>query len=486
MFQFSDEYIAELLRQIYAGEITAYDLPESLYHSIADNLKTALYEGFGGNLSKFADTPDFELLTELRENIYMFSAAKTFQQVKEISSQLTDGDRVRTRSEFNKIGAETFDKWNNDWGKSEYNTAVAQASMANKWANIQRSKDVLPNLSYSTSGGDVCDICAPLDGLTLPVDAPEWDTIYPPNHFNCMCIVTQEDDTAEISDPEITQDTYDEVTDKMSDVFMMNSGKDHVIFSDDHPYFDVAPKDVDFAKSNFGLPIPPVSDELPRNTRKEQMSRSENIIEDNLGLKPKKIVIADDLSLDTYTAMNDQLAALFNEYKVAEVYSPKATPVIKFKSTSRVYGQIASSNDGTYLEEINFGSQTSKDRIDDSAILRKKSRVDPENINLSTLTHEFAHLITVDRQQVRYATDERLKDFMPDLRAIKAKYLKEIKELYKKSSRIAELTDVYLGDYASTNINEFMAEAFTEYKLCKNPSKYAIEVGKLIDKTFKR
>ena len=31
-----------------------------------------------------------------------------------------------------------------------------------------------------------------------------------------------------------------------------------------------------------------------------------------------------------------------------------------------------------------------------------------------------------------------------------------------------------------------MAEAFTEYKLNSNPSKYALEVGKLIDKYFKK
>ncbi len=31
-----------------------------------------------------------------------------------------------------------------------------------------------------------------------------------------------------------------------------------------------------------------------------------------------------------------------------------------------------------------------------------------------------------------------------------------------------------------------MAEGFTEYKLNSNPSKYAIQIGKLIDQYFKR
>ena len=39
-------------------------------------------------------------------------------------------------------------------------------------------------------------------------------------------------------------------------IFKMNPGKDKVIFNKEHPYFDVAPKDKDFAKRNFDLPIP--------------------------------------------------------------------------------------------------------------------------------------------------------------------------------------------------------------------------------------
>jgi hypothetical protein len=38
--------------------------------------------------------------------------------------------------------------------------------------------------------------------------------------------------------------------------FRMNSGKDRIIFSPDHPYFQVPEKDRDFASENFGLPIP--------------------------------------------------------------------------------------------------------------------------------------------------------------------------------------------------------------------------------------
>lgn len=253
---YSDAKIKQLLDGVYDGSITDRELPEDLYHAIADYLKKGIYEGFGGNLKDFAKTPDFELLNELRENIYMFSAAKTYQQVKDISSLLTDGDTVRTRSEFNKLGREAFSTWNDDYGKSEYNTAIAQASMASKWNDIERNKEILSVLSYSTIG-DACDICGPLDGFTAPVSDPVWYTITPTNHFNCFCTLTQhEEGEKELTPTEDKEVIYEQVTEKMSPVFMMNPGKDKVIFNDEHPYFDVSPKDKDYAADNFDLPIP--------------------------------------------------------------------------------------------------------------------------------------------------------------------------------------------------------------------------------------
>lgn len=259
---YSDEQIKALLDGIYEGSVTDDNLPEELYFAIADYLKEGVYKGFGGDLSDFKGKPDFELLTELRENIYMFSSAKTFQQVKDISSQLVDGDRIRTQSEFQKIGRETFETWNDDWGRSEYVTAISSASMASKWQDIERNKDILPNLSYSTSGGDVCDICAPLDGLTAPVDDPVWDDILSPNHFNCMCIITQEDADAELTPEDDKGELHENATDLMEPCFIMNSGKDKVIFDSDHSYFDIAKKDKSFAEENFGLPIPSVEQEI--------------------------------------------------------------------------------------------------------------------------------------------------------------------------------------------------------------------------------
>jgi hypothetical protein len=87
---YSQAYIEALLRGVWNGEITEHDLPEDLYESIVAYLKKGLYQGFGitftdlakqieeGTASAF-DQTDLELLTELRENLYVFSAAKDVQ-----------------------------------------------------------------------------------------------------------------------------------------------------------------------------------------------------------------------------------------------------------------------------------------------------------------------------------------------------------------------------------------------------------------------
>jgi hypothetical protein len=212
---------------------------------------------------------------------------------------------------------------------------------------------------------------------------------------------------------------------------------------------------------------------------------AKNIIESNSSLRIGEITFSRDMPIERLNAVNEQIGSLFNEYEVSKVYSPNTKAKLRLQSSGSYYGRVSGALDNTILKEINFGSKYDSRRVTYTSKYRPKSRVDLENLPISTVTHEFAHVITVDRQQVRYGMDARLSDFMPELRSIRARYTKEVNELVK-SGNADKLNEIYLGDYASTNINEFMAEAFTEYKLCKQPSRYAKEVGELIDKVFKR
>lgn len=242
---YTKEQIQTLIAGIYAGTITETALPKDLYFAIAEYLKQAVYEGFGGGLSDFRiDTVDYSLLRDLRDNIYMFSAAKTYCEVQDMAALV---ETVADFSAFKKEVMSIYEQYNIDWLKAEYNTAVASSEMANKWLKIEKDAGVLPLLRYDTTEV-ACPICAPLNGTVRPVNDIFWSTYYPPNHFNCMCVALQE-----TSDVRITQ-SPPATADKMQDIFKMNVGKDRVIFSPEHPYFTTAPQTLGL--NNFGLEIP--------------------------------------------------------------------------------------------------------------------------------------------------------------------------------------------------------------------------------------
>jgi hypothetical protein len=129
--------------------------------------------------------------------------------------------------------------------------------MGVRWNRIEAEKDILPLIRLSVvEDENTSDICEPLDGITLPVDDPFWNEFYPPNHFRCRTTAEQLEAHAGVSSKEDVERAAEHADKEMDDAFKMNVGKDKVVFSDEHPYFDIEPKDRGFAADNFGLPIP--------------------------------------------------------------------------------------------------------------------------------------------------------------------------------------------------------------------------------------
>jgi SPP1 gp7 family putative phage head morphogenesis protein len=256
--KYTDKQIKLLIEGIYDGRFNAsYELPEDLYFAIADYLKEALYNGYGGALEDFEfGGTDYELISSLRENVYMFSGAKTYQQVSEMGGFVAESKTFR---EFRNLVMPVYERYNQDWLNAEYNTAVGQAQQANQWQRFEDDKDQFPYLRYiAVMDANTSDICRPLNDIVRPVDDSLWAQYSPLNHFNCRCTLeklSKYDDVKQSSAREVKRVTK-ELDETVSDTFKMNPGKDGYIFSPKHPYFDVAPKDKGFAKRNFDLPIP--------------------------------------------------------------------------------------------------------------------------------------------------------------------------------------------------------------------------------------
>ena len=254
--KYTEKQINALLTGIYSGSITEMELPESLYFAIADYLKKSLYEGFGGTLIDFTGKP-LELLTELRENIYMFSGAKTYTEVKEFTELLYNEYGIKPFSTFKKEALGVYEKYNVDYLRTEYDTAIASGQQGYLWTKIVKDSDVLPYLKFTAVLDKNTTVeCRHMDEIVARWDDKIWNTCYPPNHWHCRSSVLQTDEEHLLSSSKDIAKAKKETEADMQDVFKMNCGKDGYVFKKDHPYFDVAPKDKAYAKNNFNLPIP--------------------------------------------------------------------------------------------------------------------------------------------------------------------------------------------------------------------------------------
>lgn len=213
--------------------------------------------------------------------------------------------------------------------------------------------------------------------------------------------------------------------------------------------------------------------------------------------KAGAVSIHKDMTPERMSAYVNKLNELTADYKVFEGYTDSVKPNVRFESSSKYYGVVTTAGNGRIILDINFGHRTDGGggrRFDPSTgWFRGKSAVDDANLDVATLVHEFAHVISTDRQaSMQYPN---IDEFWMELRSLKRKYSTELNKLTRWSAtatpediknNFQKAYEIHLGDYASTNNNEFMAEAWTEYKLSSKPSKYAVLVGKLIDKYFKR
>jgi len=241
------------------------------------------------------------------------------------------------------------------------------------------------------------------------------------------------------------------------------------------------------AKKAAPTQVDPMVELNQRVTKAHQ--RVQTRFADALGLKVKDFKIAADinpaLTPERLEKMADMAEQLANTYNLSGSIHKDFGTRLFFSSDDDSFGFVRTGgNHGEYLLEINFGHRADtygRTYKPNSTELRGKSRVDPENIEVATVVHEFAHVIAVQR---RGAIDPTVKKFYSELRKLNDEYSMTLSEIWYGRRTDISLNDYHIGEYAMTNLNEFMAEGFTEYRLSSNPSPMAVKIGKLIDKYF--
>ena len=252
----TSQEIEQLLRMIYSGVYTPTNLPLPLYNFLTSKLEKGLFQGFGGKLDDFVlRSPNWRMLSDLRLNIYEFSAAKTFQEVLDIQAAIVDPDGfIRPFADFKETADEMWDMYNVTHLETEYTTAINQSLSAREWSDLEESG--AKKLMYQTQNdANVREEHAALDGLVYPINDPFWNTYMPLNGWNCRCFVVESFD--EPVSPKRTRAERAEINTQVPPLFRVNPGKDRLIYDKEkHPYFDV-PRQFEYLKDvNFNLPLP--------------------------------------------------------------------------------------------------------------------------------------------------------------------------------------------------------------------------------------
>lgn|GEM_PF-2327615 len=225
--------VNNLAKRIFNGERITYD-PE-LLASTATTLLNAMTTGYGKSLSDVDyDTPDFNTLRKLTENVFQFSASKDFHILQDMTLALKDTDgKLRSFSDFQKEVDKMNLQYNGNWLRTEYNHAVAASQCAARWTEQVSRSQSMPYLQYqAVMDSNTRPEHAALNGVIKRIDSDFWDKYYPPNGWGCRCEVIQLPGKNHKETPDMDLKHC-----KVAPMFQVNVGKKGVIFPKGHPYF---------------------------------------------------------------------------------------------------------------------------------------------------------------------------------------------------------------------------------------------------------
>lgn len=240
-----DAEIRKFAKLYYYGHNTKLTA-QNFANKVATSFSTAVAEGYGKKMFDVAwESPDWEQIKHLQNNVYQFSFAKCHEQLKASTQLLVDDQgRIVPFKEWNELTQRVNNDYTNRYAPVEYNTAIGSAQMSSRWIQFNTEKDIFKNLVYRTVGDDnVRPSHVLLNGTVRAVDDAFWDTHFTPNGWGCRCDIEQTDE----KETPIGKIIYP--TD-IPPMFQTNLAKSGLIFPDDHPYFDRLPQAVIQAANN--------------------------------------------------------------------------------------------------------------------------------------------------------------------------------------------------------------------------------------------
>lgn len=229
-----EQHAIEVLTDLFAGKQPSSGLLVTTGKTLAGKVQESYTQ-----ITPDFTTPDTAMLARLTSDVWQFSAAKNWQELRDLTDVLKDENgKLREWADFKEAAESVVDKYQTNWMRSEYNFAISASQSAARWTEFMNTKEIIPNLQYQTVGDDaVRPEHQLLDGVIKPKTDPWWSIHYPPNGWGCRC------EAIEVPNGlgRVTPDDRVPVIDipKMFRTNLANSG---LLFPKDHPYYNGIPK----------------------------------------------------------------------------------------------------------------------------------------------------------------------------------------------------------------------------------------------------
>lgn len=217
------------------SSINSGDIDNKAVQPLLDGINTILQDGFNRGIEH---SVPFVMKRKLSENIYIFSGAKTYQELKELSGLLLDtGGNIKPFHKFWQDVQSIYPEYNQFYLDTEYIFATQSAQMASKWNEYETDGDRY-NLQYRTANDDrVRESHWLLHNTTLSPSDPFWNDYFPPNGWRCRCTTIQVR-KSKYPESDSTESVHlgANATEGKNNIFRFNPGKQQVIFPEHHPY----------------------------------------------------------------------------------------------------------------------------------------------------------------------------------------------------------------------------------------------------------
>lgn len=228
-----EKLITSLLKSIFKNQSIS-SLPDALKKMFVDQLWKSIVSGYGTDIGDVDfDTPDFEMLEALKNDVIRFSSAKDDTMNRALQNELFDEqNNIRSWTDFRNAAHSITNDHVHSWLKAERNLAIVSAQAASKWVAIERNREDLPLLQFdAVMDESTTEICRNFNGVTLPIDDKFWDQYYIPNHYGERSTIRQ------LDEGELTDTSKIVYPEKIPTMFKVNLAKMKKAFPPDHPYY---------------------------------------------------------------------------------------------------------------------------------------------------------------------------------------------------------------------------------------------------------